>query len=56
MMDQEMYIRRKDGRTLLKDEAEKVIKCLEAAISRRVSEVRDTTKVSSILVMFLNSD
>ncbi|CAM0945683.1 unnamed protein product [Alopecurus aequalis] len=35
---QEMYIRRKDGRTLLKDEAEKVIKCLEAAISRRVSE------------------
>uniref|UniRef100_A0ACD5YTK5 Uncharacterized protein n=3 Tax=Avena sativa TaxID=4498 RepID=A0ACD5YTK5_AVESA len=35
---QELYIRRKDGRTLLKDEAEKVIKCLEAAISRRVSE------------------
>ncbi|VAI58829.1 unnamed protein product [Triticum turgidum subsp. durum] len=35
---QELYIRRKDGRTLLKDEAEKVTKCLEAAISRRVSE------------------
>lgn len=35
---QELYIRRKDGRTLLKDEAEKVIKCLEAAIWRRVSE------------------
>uniref|UniRef100_A0ACD5Z679 Uncharacterized protein n=2 Tax=Avena sativa TaxID=4498 RepID=A0ACD5Z679_AVESA len=35
---QELYIRRKDGRTLLKDEAEKVIRCLEAAISRRVSE------------------
>uniref|UniRef100_J3LDT0 ACT domain-containing protein ACR n=1 Tax=Oryza brachyantha TaxID=4533 RepID=J3LDT0_ORYBR len=35
---QELYIRRKDGRTLQKDEAERVIKCLEAAISRRVSE------------------
>lgn len=35
---QELYIRRKDGKTLLKDEAEKVIRCLEAAISRRVSE------------------
>lgn len=35
---QELYIRRKDGHTLLKDEAERVIKCLEAAISRRVSE------------------
>jgi hypothetical protein len=38
-LHQELYIRRKDGRTLLKDEAEKVIKYLEAAISRRVSEV-----------------
>jgi len=37
---QELYIRRKDGKTLLKDEAERVIRCLEAAISRRVSEVR----------------
>ena len=37
---QELYIRRKDGKTLLKDEAEKVVRCLEAAISRRVSEVR----------------
>lgn len=36
---QELYIRRKDGKTLLKDEAEKVIRCLEAAISRRVCEV-----------------
>lgn len=36
---QELYIRRKDGRTLQKDEAGRVIKCLEAAISRRVSEV-----------------
>ncbi|OEL21084.1 ACT domain-containing protein ACR3 [Dichanthelium oligosanthes] len=35
---QELYIRRKDGKTLLKDEAERVIRCLEAAISRRVSE------------------
>lgn len=35
---QELYIRRKDGKTLLKDEAEKVVRCLEAAISRRVSE------------------
>ncbi|KAF0932174.1 hypothetical protein E2562_008705 [Oryza meyeriana var. granulata] len=35
---QELYIRRKDGRTLQKEEAERVIKCLEAAISRRVSE------------------
>ncbi|XP_025878365.1 ACT domain-containing protein ACR3 isoform X2 [Oryza sativa Japonica Group] len=35
---QELYIRRKDGRTLQKDEAGRVIKCLEAAISRRVSE------------------
>uniref|UniRef100_A0A0E0K131 ACT domain-containing protein ACR n=1 Tax=Oryza punctata TaxID=4537 RepID=A0A0E0K131_ORYPU len=32
---QELYIRRKDGRTLQKDEAQRVIKCLEAAISRR---------------------
>jgi hypothetical protein len=36
---QELYIRRKDGEVLLKDEAEKVTRCLEAAISRRVSEV-----------------
>jgi hypothetical protein len=36
---QELYIRRKDGMVLLKDEAEKVIRCLEAAISRRVCEV-----------------
>lgn len=37
---QELYIRRMDGGTLdLKDEVEKVIKCLEAAILRRVSEV-----------------
>ncbi|XP_062223092.1 ACT domain-containing protein ACR3 [Phragmites australis] len=35
---QELYIRRKDGKTLLKHEAEKVIRCIEAAISRRVSE------------------
>ncbi|KAJ1279497.1 hypothetical protein BS78_04G161400 [Paspalum vaginatum] len=35
---QELYIRRKDGKTLLKDEAERVIRCLEAAITRRVSE------------------
>lgn len=35
---QELYIRRKDGKTLLKDEAERVIRCLEAAIARRVSE------------------
>ncbi|CAN6273045.1 unnamed protein product [Urochloa humidicola] len=35
---QELYIRRKDGKTLLKEEAERVIRCLEAAISRRVSE------------------
>ncbi|KAK3158188.1 hypothetical protein QOZ80_2AG0133960 [Eleusine coracana subsp. coracana] len=35
---QELYIRRKDGKTLSKDEAEKVIRCLEAAISRRVCE------------------
>jgi hypothetical protein len=36
---QELYIRRKDGMVLLKGEAEKVIRCLEAAISRRVCEV-----------------
>ncbi|KAL5213527.1 hypothetical protein ABZP36_024374 [Zizania latifolia] len=35
---QELYIRGKDGGTLEKDEADRVIKCLEAAISRRVSE------------------
>ncbi|GJN21316.1 hypothetical protein PR202_gb08782 [Eleusine coracana subsp. coracana] len=35
---QELYIRRKDGKTLSKDEAEKVMRCLEAAISRRVCE------------------
>ncbi|TVU29717.1 hypothetical protein EJB05_21297 [Eragrostis curvula] len=35
---QELYIRRKDDKTLFKDEAEKVIRCLEAAISRRVCE------------------
>ncbi|XP_078172076.1 ACT domain repeat 3 isoform X2 [Carex rostrata] len=36
---QELYIRRMDGGTLdSKDEVEKVIKCLEAAILRRVSE------------------
>ncbi|KAL6899222.1 hypothetical protein ACP4OV_005880 [Aristida adscensionis] len=35
---QELYIRRKDGKTLLKDEAERVIRCLEAAIARRVCE------------------
>ncbi|KAG2659051.1 ACT domain-containing protein ACR3-like isoform X1 [Panicum virgatum] len=35
---QELYIRRKDGKTLQRDEAERVIRCLEAAISRRVSE------------------
>ncbi|KAJ4761713.1 ACT domain repeat 3 [Rhynchospora pubera] len=36
---QELFIRRKDGGTLdSKDEVEKVIKCLEAAILRRVSE------------------
>uniref|UniRef100_A0A0A9DEK9 ACT domain-containing protein ACR n=1 Tax=Arundo donax TaxID=35708 RepID=A0A0A9DEK9_ARUDO len=35
---QELFIRRKDGKTLMRDEAEKVIKCLQAAISRRVSE------------------
>lgn len=40
---QELYIRRKDGKTLLKDEAEKVIRSLEAAISRRVSEVQSSS-------------
>ncbi|KAL5207412.1 hypothetical protein ABZP36_031847 [Zizania latifolia] len=35
---QELFIRRKDGCTLEKDEAESLIKCLEAAISRRVTE------------------
>ncbi|KAL6634559.1 hypothetical protein ACP70R_027230 [Stipagrostis hirtigluma subsp. patula] len=35
---QELFIRRKDGKTLLKDEAERVIRCLEAAIARRVCE------------------
>ncbi|CAI9115575.1 OLC1v1016507C5 [Oldenlandia corymbosa var. corymbosa] len=39
---QEYYIRHMDGCTLdSTEEKERVIKCLEAAISRRVSEVRD---------------
>jgi hypothetical protein len=32
---QELYIRCKDGKTLLKDQAERVIRCLEAGITRR---------------------
>lgn len=43
---QELFIRRKDGRTLLKDEEDKVVKCLQAAISRRVSEVLQATQNS----------
>ncbi|XP_072969857.1 ACT domain-containing protein ACR3-like isoform X3 [Typha angustifolia] len=36
---QELYIRRKDGCTIdSKDETDRLIKCLEAAISRRVSD------------------
>lgn len=52
MILQELYVRQKDGCILdSDDDKEKVVKCLEAAILRRVSEVCFVTDLDVLFVL-----